>query len=137
MAKSTQTIVSNWQKGMAGAGPAYQAGTQAVQESPMAKAATKLDKAAQNYMEAVSSGRMAAALLSVPLSTWKAQCAAGASKLTSGAAKGLNKYQAGIQALQPVYAAMRDAADSAPDDPIAKSNAALQVMLDYKRNKTK
>lgn len=129
MAKSTQTIVSNWQKGLAGAGAAYTQGTGGVTASPMAAAAAKADKMLANVTASVASGQWAAKLNNTPMSYWKSQCQGAAAKLASGAQKGMTKYTAAITALQPTYAAMRSAADSAGDDPIAKSAAALTVLL--------
>jgi hypothetical protein len=127
--KSTQDIVQKWQQRMAGAGAAYTAGVNAVTESPMQKAAAALPKALANYTEAVTSGRMAAALNSVPIAFWKSQAAGGAGKLASGAAKGAPKMMKAIAALQPVWAAAKAAAQAAGDDPFARANAALAVMI--------
>lgn len=129
MAKSVQQIVSNWQKGMAGAGQAYSQGTSAVQQSPMAAAAAQAQKAQINYNAAISSGQWAAKLNATPISYWKSQCAGAAAKLASGATKGTPKYTQAITALQPVYAMMKQASDAAGNDPIAKAGAALAVLM--------
>lgn len=129
MAKTVQQIVSNWQKGMAGAGQAYQQGTGAVQASPMAAAAQQAQKALVNYSNAINSGQWAAKLNATPISYWKSQCAGASAKLASGATKGTPKYTQAITALQPVYAAMKQASMQAGDDPIAKAGAALAVLI--------
>lgn len=125
---SASDFAAKWSAGIAKAGPAYQAGINAVTESPTAKAAQSLDKAAANFQEAVSSGRMAAALNAVSVSSWKASCATGASKLASSGAKGSPKMVKAAAVLIPAWQQMRAAADAAPDDPVAKFAAALAVI---------
>ncbi len=129
MAKTVQQIVNNWQRGMAGAGQAYAAGTGAVQSSPMAAAAAQAQKALQNYSAAISSGQWANSLNATSISYWKSQCAGAAAKLASGATKGTPKYTKAINDLIPVYAQMKQASMSAGDDPVAKASAALRVLL--------
>jgi hypothetical protein len=129
MAKTAAQIVQKWQQGMAQAGPAYAQGTGAVTQSPMAAAASKADLAVSNYANAVNSGQWAAKLNATPISYWKSQCAGASSKLASGATKGTPKYTQAIQALIPVYSQMKQASDSAGNDPIAKTVAALTVLI--------
>jgi hypothetical protein len=117
-----------WANGISKAGEKYKNGINGVTESPTAKAAQNLDKAAMNYMESVTSGRMAAALNSVSISSWKQSCITGASKLASSGAKGSPKMARAANVLIPAWAAMRQAADAAPDDPVAKFAAALAVI---------
>lgn len=129
MAKAIATIVANWQKGMQTASAAYTQGTQAVVQSPMAAAAAQAQKAAQNYAASLQSGAWAAKLNSVPISFWKSQCAAAAQRLAAGATKGMPKYQAAITALQPTYAAMKQAAAANGGTPGQKAAAAIDVLV--------
>lgn len=129
MAKPTATIVANWQRGMGQAGAAYTAGTAAVTASPMAAAAAQQQKAIMNFTAALQSGQWAAKLNATSMQYWKQQCAQAAAKLSQGAQKGQAKYTAAINALQPVYQEMRNAADAAGTDPIARSSAALAVLI--------
>lgn len=129
MAKSAQEAGANFVKGMGAAGSRYTQGTGGVTASPMAAAAAKADKALQNYTAAISSGQWAASLNATPISYWKSQCAANAGKLAQGAQKGLAKYVAAIQALQPTYAAMKQASMAAGDDPGSKAAAAINVLV--------
>jgi hypothetical protein len=129
MAKTTQQIVANWQKGMASAGAAYTAGINAVVNSPMAAAAAQAQKAMANYNAALSSGQWANSLNNTSLSYWKSQASAAAAKLSMGATKGTPKYTAAINALQPVYQQMRAASAAAGTDPVAKASAALTVLI--------
>jgi hypothetical protein len=132
MAKRIKTpaeAAANYQKGMAAAGAAYTAGTAAVTNSPMAAAAAAADKMLAAITAAVSSGQWAAALQKVPLATWKQACQTAASKLGAGAQKGLPKYQAANQAMQPIYQQMQAAAAGAGTDPGQKAAAAINVLV--------
>jgi hypothetical protein len=129
MAKTTAQILANWQKGMASAGPAYVQGTGATTSNPMQLAAAQQAKALQNYSNSLTSGQWAAKLNATPVSYWKSQCAGASQKLQMGAQKGGPAYQAAIQALQPTYIAMKQAAASAGTDPGMKAAAAINVLV--------
>lgn len=64
--------------------PYFERGVNAVTESPMAKAADNLDKAAENYRLAVSSGRMKKRLLAVSLPDWQAKTVAKSGRIPEG-----------------------------------------------------
>lgn len=130
--KTAQQMADKWASRMAGAGQAYQDGIGGVTESPTAAAAAKLDKALANYTESITSGRMAAALNGVTLASWKAAAVAGASRLTSGAAKGKPKMLKAQQVLIPYQQQAAAAAKAAGDDPVARFTAAMNVMKSAK-----
>ena len=116
----------------------YVAGIQSVTESPMAKAATKAQKAAAGYADAIQSGRWQAGLASSSLEEWRAGAVAG----------GGSAYTAGIQskaakiarklgpALDQTYA-VADSVAAMPTDTIAqrieKSRAYQQKRYDANR----
>lgn len=91
----------------------YTAGINAVTVSPTAEAAKKLDKAAMNFAEAVSSGRMARRLQSVTLEQWK----------KAAAEKGSMRYGPGLAASKDKMIAF--ATDFLPfqDSIVAKAKA--------------
>ena len=128
MATTPAQMASKWQQGFSQAGPAWTAGVNGVQQSPMAAAAAQSSKALSNYSASINSGAWAAALNAVPLSTWKSQCQKASANLSTGAQKGLAKYTAWAQTMPPVYAQMKSAAQSATT-PQAKVVAALNVMI--------
>jgi len=116
----------------------YVQGIQSVTESPMAKAASKAQKAAAGYAESISSGRWAAGLAGSTIEEWRAGAVAG----------GGSAYVAGIQAKQakiarklgPALDATYNVADqvaSMPTDTvqqrIAKSTAYQQKRYDASR----
>ena len=116
----------------------YVAGIQSVTESPMAKAATKAQKAAAGYADAIQSGRWQAGLASSSIEEWRAGAVAG----------GGSAYTAGIQskaakiarklgpALDQTYA-VADSVAAMPTDTIAqrieKSRAYQQKRYDANR----
>lgn len=71
--------------------PDYVKGVQGVQSSPTAAAAKVLDKAANNYMAAINSGKTAARLNAVSLQSWQ----------NSTVTKGGPRYSTGVQAALP------------------------------------
>lgn len=111
---SAAQLVSNWQAGMARAGPKYAAGINAVTESPMEKAANPA--ALQKYAIAtqaasVPGGRMETGLRGVSLQQWKSQAAGvGATNLVTGAQKGAPKLAAKAQQLIGAYTSAKAAA---------------------------
>ena len=116
----------------------YVQGIQSVTESPMAKAASKAQKAAAGYAEAIQSGRWQAGLASSSIEEWRAGAVAG----------GGSAYTAGIQskaakiarklgpALDQTYA-VADSVSAMPTDTIAqrieKSRAYQQKRYDASR----
>jgi len=111
---SPQEWLQKWQRGMAGAGQAYQTATQAYNgESPAAMAARETQKAISNYTAVVGSQAYQTACNNSTTSYWKQQCAIGAAKLATGAQKGATKYLAGMQRVAPALMAMRDASRAA------------------------
>jgi hypothetical protein len=116
----------------------YVAGIQSVTESPMAKAASKAQKAAAGYADAIQSGRWQAGLASSSIEEWRAGAVAG----------GGSAYTAGIQskaakiarklgpALDQTYA-VADSVQAMPTDTIAqrieKSRAYQQKRYDASR----
>ena len=132
MAKTADQMVQNWQQRMGQAGPAWAAAIQNTQKNPMLAAIAQQSKMVNNWNNSVNSGVWANRLSNTTVQYWKQQCAQAAQKFAMGAQKGLAKYRRFATAAQPVYAAMRQAADNA-QGPIAKVQAALQVLLDAGR----
>ena len=116
----------------------YVQGIQSVTESPMAKAASKAQKAAAGYADAIQSGRWQAGLASSTIEEWRAGAVAG----------GGSAYTAGIQskaakiarklgpALDQTYS-VADQVSAMPTDTvqqrIAKSVAYQQKRYDASR----
>lgn len=134
--KTAAQMAANWVKGMQSPSAAqnYKDAMAALTVNPMELAAANLDKAAANFMQAVSSGRMAAKLRGVSMSAYKAACAQGASRLASGAAKGQPKFIIAAGRLQPVYDQMKQASLASGGTPGQKAAAAIDVLVAAKQN---
>jgi len=89
--KTGAQVAEKWLRNTQAAAKDYEDGVNAVQENPMAKAATMLDLAKQNYSEAIDSGRMAAALNAVSTQDWKTACTG----------KGKQRHSQGVAAAKP------------------------------------
>jgi hypothetical protein len=127
--KTAQQATQAWQAGIAGGSAKYSAGIQSTNVNPMELAAAQTDKALANYTQAVTSGRMAAALRATPVSFWKSQATNSAAKWSAGAQKGLTKFTAAAQRMQSAWQGAHDAAKAAGPDPVARFTAAMNVMV--------
>lgn len=97
--KTPAEVAAKWQRNSSAAVEDYKKGVQAVTESPTAKAAMQLDRAATNFAAAVSSGRMSRKLQAVSLQSWQ----------NSTAGKGASRFAAGVQGATPKMAAFMTA----------------------------
>ena len=118
-----------WGNGMNGAQQAIKDGVQRVTESPMAKAAQNLDKAARNYQQAVSSGRMAAKLNATPLATrQQSMVTTGIERIASGVRKGQQKYQDFATKFYPVMNQASQQVAQMPNNSLADAAAKCMVV---------
>lgn len=139
MAKSAQQMADNWTAAMKNPQTAakYKQGIQGCTVNPMQAAASPQAQAlyAQNTAAAVSSGRMANKLNSVPMQLWQQNAAnVGSQNLTSGASKGAPKVGSFFQRWAPIFAQASQAAHAIPKDgsinsAIARVTASLQVLM--------
>lgn len=118
---------------MANAGQAYVDGINGYNGNPMAAAAAADDKYLANVQAAVASGRRQAALMAVPVATWKANATGkGKQRLSDGARTALPKVQAHFQKWGPIYAQVSQQAKSMPnnsiDDGIARVRAVIVAL---------
>lgn len=118
-------------RGQAAAGD-YTAGVNGVTVSPTAEAAKKLEKAAQNFQEAVTSGRMARRLQSVSLEDWKRAAAEkGSARYGPGLAASRDKMVAFAQDFLPFQDSIVAKAKTMPDYSLQDSiNRAVFVMTE-------
>jgi hypothetical protein len=132
-------MAANWVSGMQSptAAAKYKAGIARVTVNPMQQAASPA--AMQLYLnkvqQSVTSGKRAAALNAVPMSTWQNNSInIGANLLSSGATKATAKMTAHFQKWAPIYQQASDAAKSIPKDgtissAMARVQASLQVLM--------
>lgn len=69
--KDANAVAKKWGRNAGNAVTDYEEGVNAVTESPTAKAAGQLNKAKQNYIKAIDSGKTERALKRVSLEDWK------------------------------------------------------------------
>ena len=95
MARVTpQQMAEKWSRRTAAATQDYVAGIQRVTEAPGIAAAQKQDKYLAGVQEAVSSGKWADRVSSVPLADWKRLAAEkGAPRIAAGVQGAQSKYQ--------------------------------------------
>lgn len=142
MAKTPQQMADNWTSAMKAPTTAakYKQGIQGTTVNPMQAAASPAAQQlyAQNTAAAVASGRMAAKLNAVPMSTWQNNAAnIGAQNLVSGAAKGSSKVSSFFQRWAPIFAQASAAAHAIPRDgtinsAMARVQATLSVLMGAK-----
>lgn len=124
---STPQAATNWKEGVS-----------RVQVSPTHKAAAKLDKYLTSVQEAVSSGRMRDALMSVDTPQWQDACQRKSGNFTTGIKAGESKMQRFVTAFQPILQGATDRVNAMPDgtleERIAKS-AEIQRLLAAQKGK--
>lgn len=128
--RSAAEAVAAYVSGMSGASERYKSGVQAVQTSPTAQAAAALPRYLQGVNEAVSSGRMAAALNNVSLEQWKsAAINKGAARLASGASAAKEKMAAHFNKWMPIYANIKSTIAQMPKGGTANALARVQATI--------
>lgn len=99
-------VLDNWSKGMAAAGPKYEAGIRRVTEAPGQKAAAQQEAMRANFNAAIDDGTWAANTAAVPLEVWREQAIkVGRARLQTGVEKGKRKLEAVLPALLNFVAA--------------------------------
>jgi hypothetical protein len=111
-----QEGAAKWAKRTKNATQEVKDGVNRVSESPMAKAAQALDKALQNYMRAIESGKMEAGLNRVTLQQWKdAMVNIGIGRIAAGVDnKGTGKMQQFAQEFYPFLERVQGEIDAMP-----------------------
>ena len=100
--KTAQQAAQRYQQNASAAGPAYEAGIQATSVDVVGRAIAAAPAAVQNYSQAITSGRWAAALnASGGTANWKAMSVAKSGNYTTGVNAGASKYQAAAAKLIP------------------------------------
>ena len=115
--KSLNDYITNYQSGMAKAGPAYTKGIQNFNGNPMQLAATP--QAMSNYqngvMDSITSGRRANALNAADPAAWKSNAVTfGAPALATGAKKAEAKQRKKMASAPALWQAQRDTVSAMP-----------------------
>lgn len=129
---STQDSAAKWLQAMqsATAQNNYEAGINAFQGNPMQLAADADAKYLASITEAVQSGRRRAALMAVPVSTWKGNATGkGKQRLSSGAAAAMPKVQAHFAKWTPIYSQVSQQVRSMPKNTIDDGLARVRAVI--------
>lgn len=131
---------AKWSQRTTAAVPEYTAGIGRVTESPTAKAAGAADKMMANIMEAISSGRWAAALNKVTLTDWKAAATIkGAPRIAAGVQGAIPKQTAYYTELWPFLTNLQAEISAMPnltlEDSIARASYYMRQMHDFKTSR--
>lgn len=120
-----------WLTGMQQGGARWAQGCASTDKNLFQLALAQAPMAQQNYAKALApGGSWTNAMTNGNMAGWKTACnvAAQAGRFAQGGAKGQSAYTKFANKAQPVYEAMRAAANAA-QGPIAKVTAALQVIM--------
>lgn len=93
MPKNPQTVAEKWARNLGGSTTSIREGVQAVTESPMAKAAARVDAYVAGIQRAVAEGKYQDGLRRVSLDEWKtALLEKGLPRISTGAQAAVGKF---------------------------------------------
>lgn len=115
--KDAATILRKWTANASAptASTSWKEGVSRVTVSPTHKAAQKLDKYLASVSDAVSSGRMRDALMSVDTPQWQDACQRKAANYTTGIKAGEAKMQRFLTNFLPMQQQITDRVNQMPD----------------------
>lgn len=140
MARVTpQEYAEKWGRRTSAATADYTKGVNRVTEAPGIKAASKVDKLMNNFIESITSGKWARAVAGVTLQEWKdAATQKGAGRIAAGVAGAQPKMAAFAQQLLSHIDSVKAEVDAMPDttldERIAKSAQFQRRMADFVRS---
>lgn len=140
MPKITPTQAADeWANRLSGSTEKMKRGIEAVQSSPMEKAANSKEKMLRNLTEAVNNGKWERGLRSVSLSDWKAATIAkGIPRVSQGAMAAKPKMQSFFTRLFPyqesLQAQIADMPDLTIEDSIQRATAWMRGMHNFDNN---
>lgn len=137
---SPTEAAEKWAQRATAAVPEYTAGIARVTESPTAKAANAAEKMLANVMQAVQSGRWAAALNKVSLTEWKeAATRKGAPRIAAGVQGAVGKQTAYYTELWPFMETLQAEIAAMPnltlEDSIARAAHYMRSMHEFKNRR--
>jgi len=143
MGKLTPTeIAEKWRRRAEGAASDYQKGVERVSESPMEKAAAKIEKFKANLIKAINDGKWEKGLKSVSLGDWKQSVAEkGVANYATGIRAAESKMENFMSELVPFQDSLKAEIDRMPDitlsDSVARATKWIEGMAKFKRSKYK
>src|SRR5262245_25542782 len=129
--QSVEQIAQKWAQRTSAASEDYKAGVRNYSGNPMERAAQQIPYYLQKVNEAVSSGRMAAALRNTPKEKWVSGAVnKGAARISAGVAESRSLYVAHLNKFMPVYQAIKDEVANMPkgttEDGLNRVRVAIQ-----------
>lgn len=130
-----------WVRRTSAAAPDYKAGVQKVSTAPGILAQKQSAVAAQNYQEAISSGRWGQRVASVSLSDWQnAAVNKGAARLSQGVQAASDKMQNFMATFLPfedqvVQRVKQQYPRGSTDQNIARAEAIMRALAEFKNRK--
>lgn len=129
---SSAAVAAKWAQNTSGAAAAMKAGVMAVTTAPTATAAQHLDRYQQGVMNAVSSGKMAAALNAVSLQDWQqAMVTKGIARVPQGVQAAQPKFQSFMDSWLPYEQGLQQRMASMPKGTLADSTARAAFAIQY------
>jgi hypothetical protein len=121
--------------------PDIEAGVNAVQDSPTSKAADNLEKAADNYVKAIRSGKMGRNLRAVSLEEWKRKTTAKVNRIPEGARESMETIVAFHDQRNAKQSEINRELEGIPkrtlDDSIRRMTAQVKGMSEFSFDKSK
>ncbi len=134
---NAQDVARKWSERTKNAGAAYKAGIEAVTESPMEKAAAKVDKYRAGVLDAVDSGKYQRNLRAVSVADWKASAEKGSRRLADGVSAAQPKMADFLTSFLPYAESVASRVNAMPDNTleerIAKSAENARLLAQYRR----
>ena len=129
---TSAAATAKWVRNTSGAADAMKIGVMAVTTAPTATAAQHLDRYQQGVMNAVSSGKMAAALNAVTLNDWQqAMVTKGIARVPQGVQSAQGKFQTFMDAWLPYEQQLQTRIAQMPKGTLADSQARANFAIQY------
>lgn len=114
--KDAATVSSKWSNNLTNAADTIRAGVNAVQQAPGVAAAAAQNTMRARILAAIDSGKWAANVSAVSLSSWKnSMLTTGLSRISDGARKGQPKMQAFLNQFLPYVARVQQEVRAMPN----------------------
>lgn len=129
---SSADVAAKWVTNTSNSGAAMKAGVMAVQTAPTATAAQHLDRYQAGVMQAVSSGKMAAALNAVTLQDWQnAMVTKGIARVPQGVQAAKGKMQSFMDQWLPQMQNLKSRIAQMPKGTLADSQARAAFAIQF------
>lgn len=133
--KNPATVAKQWADRLGASGQKIREGVEAVQESPMEKAAARTDAWVQGVQRARDDGSYERGLRSVTLAQWKqAMIDKGLNRIGSGAQAAVPKMQQFLSRFLPYVAQGQEMLKSRPRGDLATNIGRMVAMVEHLAN---